>query len=66
MNRVYKDGKVLVYVIINPTKNISGGDTVFYEKVRQIDSVKRDYVLRHLHGRVILGPFDRCLNEGSL
>ena len=46
--------------------NISGGDTLFYGGVKQIDLVKIYHVLKHLHGIMISGSFERCFHEGSL
>ena len=65
-NHVHKDSKDLVSVIINLGTNISGGDIVFYDGVKQTDLGKISHVLKHLHGRIIMGPFERCFNEGYL
>ena len=53
-------------VIITLETNISGGDTVFYERVKHKDLVKRAHVIKYVHGRIILGPFERCFHEGSI
>ena len=66
MNYVHKDSKDLVSVTINLGKNISGGGTVFNVGVKKKDSIKRYHVLKYLHGRIIMGPFERCFHEGSL
>ena len=58
MNHVHKDSKDLVSVIINLGGNISGGGTVFYDGVKTSDLGSRAYVLKHLHGRMIFGPFE--------
>ena len=58
MNHSHKDTKDLVSVIINLGTNISGGDTVFYNGVKTSDLGNRTHVLKHLHGRMIFGPFD--------
>ena len=57
MNRVHKDTKYTVSVIINVGKNIRGGDTVFYYGVKTYDLGKRAHILKHLHGRIMFGPF---------
>ena len=43
-----------------------GEDTVFYDIVKQKDLVKRDHILKHLHGRMILGPFEIFFHEGYI
>ena len=53
-------------VIIIMVINISGEDIVFYEIVKHIDFWKIAHVLKHLHGRIILGPFEIFFHEGSL
>ena len=58
LNHVHKDSKDLVSVIIILGKNISGGDTVFYDGVKTSDLGSRAHVLKILHGRMIFGPFD--------
>ena len=50
LNRVYKDTKDLVSVIITLGKNISGGDTMFYDGVKISDLVSRAHILKHLYG----------------
>ena len=56
MKHVHKDNKGLLFVIITTGTNITGGDTVFYDWVKSSDLGNRDYVLKHLHGRMIFGP----------
>ena len=58
LTHVDKDGKDLVSVIITIGKYISGGDTVFYDGVKICDLGSRSHVLKHLHRRMIFGPFD--------
>ena len=58
MNLLHKDSKDLVSVIITLGKNISGGDTVFYDGVKKYDLGSTSHVLKHLHGRMIFGPFE--------
>ena len=53
-------------IIVNLVNNISGGVTVLYDKVKMKDLVNRSHALKHLHGRIIFGPFERCFHEGSL
>ena len=47
-------------VIITLGVNISGGYTVFYDGVKITDVVNRAHILKHLHGRIIFGPFEKC------
>ena len=56
---MFIETKDLVSVIKTLVTNISGGDTVFYDRVKITDLVNRDHVLKHLHGRIIFGPFER-------
>ena len=58
LNHVHKDAKDLVSVIITLGKYISGGDTVFYDGVKSSDFGIRAHILKHLHGRMVFGPFD--------
>ena len=66
MNHVHKDSKDLVSVIIVLGKNISGGDTLFYDRVKTSDLGSRSHVLKKLHGRMIFGPFKRKIHEGTI
>ena len=59
MNRVHKDCKYLFSFIINLGGNISEGDTVFYYGVKTSDLGSRAHVLKHLHGIMIFGPFEK-------
>ena len=49
LNHVHKDIKDLVSVIITLGKDISVGDTVFYDGVKSSDFGSRAHILRHLH-----------------
>ena len=66
LNHVHKYTKYLVYVIIKPGKNISGGDTVFYDGVKTHDLGIRAHILKHLHGRMIFVPFEKVFRGGNL
>ena len=57
LNHVHKDIKYLVSVIITLGKDISGGDTVFYDGVKPSDFGSRDHILKHLYGRIVFGLF---------
>ena len=66
MNNVHKDIKYLVSVIITPGKDISGGDTVFYDGVKSSDFGSRAHTLKHLHGRMVFGTLEKVFLEGTL
>ena len=66
LNRVHKDAKDLVSVIITVGKYKSGGGTVFYDGVKTSDLGIRAHILKHLHGRMIFGPFEKVFHEGTL
>ena len=66
MNHVHKDSKYMVSVIITVGKYISGGDTVFYDVVKTSDLGSRAHILKHLHGIMIVGPFEKVFREGTL
>ena len=57
MNHVHRNNKYLVSAIITPVKNISGGDTLFYDGVKTSELGNRYHVLKDLHRRMIFGPF---------
>ena len=53
-------------VIITVGKYISGGGTVFYDGVKTSYLGSRSHILKHLHGRIIFGPFENVFHEGTL
>ena len=59
LNHVHKDIKGLSSVIIIVGKDISGEGTVFYDVVKTSDLGSRAHILKHLHGRMIFGPFEK-------
>ena len=59
MNHVHKENNYLLSVIITPVNNIRGGGTVFYDGVKTSDLGSRAHVLKHLHGRMVFGPFEK-------
>ena len=66
MNNLHKAAKDLVSIIITVGKDISGGDTVFYDGVKTSDLGSRAHILKNLHGRMIFGPFEKVFHEGTL
>ena len=66
LNHLHKYAKDLVSVIITVGKDISGADTVFYDGAKISDFGSRAHILKHLHGRMISGPFEKVFHEGNL
>ena len=59
LSRVHKDSKYFFSVRITVGKYIRGWDTVFYDGVKTSYLGSRACVLKHLHGRMIFGPFEK-------
>ena len=59
MNHVHNETKEFVSVIITLGTNISGGETMFYDRVKTSDLGNRAHVLKHLHSKMIFGPFEK-------
>ena len=55
LNHIHKDTNDLVSVIITLGKNITGGDTVFYDGNRTCDIGNRIHIIKNSHGRMIFG-----------
>ena len=66
INHVHKDSKDLLSVIIILGTDVNGGETVFYDGENINDIDKRAHVLKHSHGRCVIGSFDKILHEGSI
>ena len=66
LNHVHKDSKDLLSVIIILGKDVNGGEIVFYDGENMNDIGNRAYVLKHSHGRCVIGYFDKNLHEGSI
>ena len=47
-------------------KDISGGEFVFYDGVKPSDFGSRAHILKHLHGRMLFGPFEKVFHEGTM
>ena len=56
----------MVSVIITLGRNIIGGDTVFYDGMKTCDFGNRSHILKHSHGRMIFGPFEKVFHEGTM
>ena len=46
--------------------DVNGGKTFFYDGENMNDIGKRSHVLKHSHGRCVIGAFDNILHEGSI
>ena len=66
LNHVYNGSKDMVSVIIPLGKGIRGEYTVFYDGVKTSDLGSRAHILKHLHGRIIFGKFEKVFREGTL
>ena len=53
-------------VIIILGSDVHGGETVFFDGETLNDIGKIAHVLKHSHGRCVIGSFDKILHEGSL
>ena len=61
LNHVHKDSNDLLSVIIILGTDINGGETVFNDGENIFEIVKRAHVLKHSHGRCVIGSFDKIL-----
>ena len=59
LNHVHKDSKDLLSVIIILGTDIHGDETVFLNGEKMNDIGKRAHVLKHSHGRCVIGSFDK-------
>ena len=66
LNHLHKDSKYLLSVIIILGKYVNGGEIVFYDGENMNDIGKRAHVLKHSHGRCVIGSFDKILHEVSI
>ena len=66
LNHVHKDSKYLLLVIIILGTDVNGGEIVFYDGENMNDIGKIAHVLKHSHGRCVIGYFDKNLHEVSI
>ena len=66
LNHVHKDSQDLLSVIIILGTDANCGEIVFYDGDNMNDIGKRTHVLKHSHGRCVIGYFDKKLHEGSI
>ena len=59
LNHVDKYSNDLLSVIIMLGKNVHGGETVFNDVVNMNYTEKISHVLKHAHGRCVVGSFDK-------
>ena len=62
LNHVHKDSNNLLSVIIILGTNVHGGETVFYYGEKMNDIGKIAHVMKHSHGRYLVGAFDKILH----
>ena len=53
-------------MIILLVTDVNGGETIVYYGENMNGIEKRAHVLKHSHGRCVIGSFDKILHEGSL
>ena len=66
LNHVHKDSNDLLSVIIILGTNVHGGEIVFNDGDNMNNIGKMAHVLKHPHGRCVVGPFDKNLHGGSI
>ena len=66
LNPVHKYSKDILLVIIILGTDVNGGETVFYDGENMNDIGKRAHVLKHSHGRCVIGYSDEILHEVSI
>ena len=66
LNHVHKYSKYLLYVIIILGTDVHGGETVFFNGDNINDIGKRAHVLKHSHGRCVIGSFDKFYMKALL
>ena len=62
LNHVHKDSKDLLSVIIILGTDVNGGETVFYDGETMNDIGNRAHVIKHSHGRCVIGLFGKFLH----
>ena len=60
-NHVYKDVNYLLSVIIVLRTDVRGDESVLLNGITTNDTGKRAHVLKHPHGRCVVGAFDKIL-----
>ena len=61
---IYSNNLLSVIIILGT--NVHGGETVFYYGEKMNDIGKIAHVMKHSHGRYLVGAFDKILHEGSI
>ena len=60
------DSRDILLAIIILGTGVSGGETVFNDGENMNDIGKRAHVLKHSHGRCVIGSLNKVLHEGSI
>ena len=63
LNHIHRYSKYIMSVIIILGTYVNGGETVFYDGENMNDIEKIAHVLKHSHGRCVIGAFDKILHE---
>ena len=66
LNHVHKDSKYLLSVIIILGTDVHGDETVCFHGENMNDAGKRAHVLKHSHGRCVIGSFDKFYMKALL
>ena len=66
LNHAHKDSNNLLSLIMILGTGVHSGETVFNDGEKINDIGKRAHVLKHFHGRCVVGAFDKTLHEGSI
>ena len=66
LNHVQKDSKDLLSVMIILGTNVNCGEPVFYDGENLNDIGKTAHILKHSHGRCVIGYFNNFLHECSI
>ena len=59
LNRVHKYSNDILSVIRILGTDVHGGETIFCDGEKMNDIVKRAHVLKHSHGKCVVGAFDK-------
>ena len=66
LNHGHKYSQDPLSVIIIVVTDVNCGETVFNDRENMNDIGKRAHVLKHSHGRCVIGSFDTLLHEDSI
>ena len=64
LNHIHKESNNILSVIIILGTDVHGSEAVFYNGEKTNDIGKIAHVLKHSHGKRVVGAFDKILHEG--